>query len=161
MKTNFKYLLFSTFLFFLIGCGGGTTTTEEFNSSEQQSISVGTTLDNGINGVSAIVKPAPPIPVLATTPEDDSATLSWQAPTVNADGSVLTDLVGYYIYYGKVADYGKAGGVEIDVIDIQDATAITHTITGIKKRDYFFAISAYSLAGIESVKVAAIPATVN
>jgi len=33
-----------------------------------------------------------------------SATLSWNPPTDNTDGSVLTDLRGYRIYYGRSAD---------------------------------------------------------
>jgi len=30
-----------------------------------------------------------------------SATLSWNPPTENVDGSTLTDLMGYRIYYGR------------------------------------------------------------
>ena len=29
-----------------------------------------------------------------------TATLSWDAPTTNADGTPLTDLAGYKVYYG-------------------------------------------------------------
>ena len=32
---------------------------------------------------------------------EGSATLSWMPPTENADGSALTDLAGYRIYYGR------------------------------------------------------------
>ncbi|MEZ5550623.1 MAG: hypothetical protein R3E82_07035 [Pseudomonadales bacterium] len=32
-----------------------------------------------------------------------SLALNWQAPTQNVDGSPLTDLAGYRIYYGQVS----------------------------------------------------------
>lgn len=32
-----------------------------------------------------------------------SATLSWNPPTANADGSTMSDLAGYRIYYGRSA----------------------------------------------------------
>jgi len=69
----------------------------------------------------------------------------------------LTDLAGYYIYYGKIDDYGNTGDVVIDVVDIQDATSLSHTILNIIKDDYFFVVSAYSQAGVESKKVSAAP----
>lgn len=30
-------------------------------------------------------------------------TLSWDAPTTNTDGTKLTDLAGYYVYYGTAS----------------------------------------------------------
>jgi len=161
MKFDLKYLLFSMFILLLIGCGGGTTTTEEVNESEQQNVNMDATIDTGTIASLNVAKPVAPTPVLATATESGSVTLSWQAPTENTDGSVLTDLAGYYIYYGKIDDYGEIASVGIDVIDIQDANTNTHTIAKVQKRNYFFAISAYTSAGIESIKVSAIPAMVN
>ncbi len=33
----------------------------------------------------------------------ESVTLTWDAPTKNADGTTLTDLAGYRVYYGKTS----------------------------------------------------------
>jgi hypothetical protein len=44
-----------------------------------------------------------PPPVVAPTPRPPVATLSWDAPTTNTDGSALTDLAGYTIYYSQSA----------------------------------------------------------
>ncbi len=41
---------------------------------------------------------------VASTATTGSATLSWQPPTENADGSPLTNLAGYVIRYGKQSD---------------------------------------------------------
>jgi hypothetical protein len=39
-------------------------------------------------------------PSLPPPPSTGAATLSWQAPTQNTDGTALTDLAGYRIVYG-------------------------------------------------------------
>jgi hypothetical protein len=36
-------------------------------------------------------------------PSGTTATLTWDAPTTNADGTPLTDLAGYRIYYGTTS----------------------------------------------------------
>ncbi len=159
MKIDLKYVFFSTFLLLLIGCGGGTTT-EEPGDTGQQNINQGDALDRGLTDIETIQIPRAPIPV-ASASESDLASLSWQAPTENMDGTPLLDLAGYYIYYGKVDDYGKVDGALIDVVDIQDAAALAHTLAGIRMGDYFFAISAYNLAGTESKKVAVVTTSVN
>ncbi len=41
--------------------------------------------------------------IAVNTVASGSATLSWNPPTQNADGSNLTNLVGYRIYYGRSA----------------------------------------------------------
>lgn len=154
MKYYLKYLLFSVSIFIFIGCGGGTTTTEEPNTTEQQNTTIQAALSGGDINASPVSKPSSPDSVLATASVNDSITISWQAPVVNSDGSYLTDLAGYYIYYGKIDDYGNTGDVVIDVVDIQDATSLSYTISNIIKDDYFFVVSAYSQAGVESKKVA-------
>lgn len=46
-------------------------------------------------------EPVPtPVPVPVPTPSG-SATLTWIVPTTNTDGTPLTDLKGYRVYYGR------------------------------------------------------------
>lgn len=73
-----------------------------------------------------------------------SAALSWMPPTQNTDGTVLTNLAGYRIYYGTSATalnqtLAVAGaGISAAVIeDLQPAT-------------YYFAVRAYTSTGVES-----------
>ncbi len=71
-----------------------------------------------------------------------SATLSWAAPTTNTDGTPLTDLAGYKIYYGT------SPGNYTTSIDIGNVT--TYTITNLSTGTYYFTVTAYDSSGIES-----------
>ena len=79
-----------------------------------------------------------------STQEEGSvtATLSWDAPTTNTDGTELTDLTGYKVYYGT------SSGVYDNVIDVADVT--TYTLTDIAPATYYFAVTAYDELGNES-----------
>ena len=69
--------------------------------------------------------------------------LDWDAPTTNADGTALNDLVGYKIYYGT------ASGVYTHSVDVGNVT--TYTLTGLTKGQvYYTAATAYDTSGNES-----------
>ncbi len=90
----------------------------------------------------------PPFSIKVTTSSatasSSSASLSWSAPTHNEDGSPLTDLAGYRIYYGTSAS-DLSNRVEIG----NPATTGT-VIQNLTAGTWFFAISAYTQAGVES-----------
>jgi len=71
------------------------------------------------------------------------AILSWDPPATNTDGSALTDLAGYKIYYGT------SSGNYSTVITVGNVT--TYTITGLTDNiTYYFATTAYDSSGNES-----------
>ena len=73
-----------------------------------------------------------------------SAKLSWAAPKTNADGTTLTDLAGYRIYYGTTSgSYSKS-------VTIADPWATTYTVDNLSASTYFFVIRAFDRGGIES-----------
>jgi len=72
----------------------------------------------------------------------NSLTLRWDAPTTNADGTPLSDLAGYKIYYGT------SSGNYTKVIDIGNVT--TYKITELSSGQWCFAITAYDFSGNES-----------
>ncbi len=75
-------------------------------------------------------------------PPTYSATLSWQAPSTNADGSPITDLAGYKIYYGTSSrQYTNSSDV---------GSNTTGTIQGLSAGTYYFAVTAYDSYGNES-----------
>ncbi|MBI5193293.1 MAG: fibronectin type III domain-containing protein [Nitrospirae bacterium] len=74
----------------------------------------------------------------------NSAALSWEPPTTNVDGTELTDLAGFKIYYGKTS------GTYSEVIDINNSIATEHTIEGLAEGTYYFATTAYDTTGNES-----------
>ena len=71
-----------------------------------------------------------------------SATLTWNAPTTNADGSPLTDLAGYKIYYGT-----SSGNYSVSV-DVRNVT--TYTVDSLSSGKYYFAVTAYDTSNNES-----------
>jgi hypothetical protein len=72
-----------------------------------------------------------------------SATLAWDPPTQNVDGTPLNDLAGYKLYWGTTS------GVYDEFVDVGAATM--HTIDNlIAGQDYYFAATAYDHSGNES-----------
>jgi hypothetical protein len=67
--------------------------------------------------------------------------LEWDAPTTNEDGTVLTDLAGYKLYYGS------APGIYDQNIDLGN---ITNTSQSLPPGMYYFAVTAYDTSGNES-----------
>jgi hypothetical protein len=73
-----------------------------------------------------------------------TATLVWDIPVVNTDGSTLVDLAGYKIYFGNSdSDLSQ-------VIDVANATTTSFVVDKLGSGTYYFAISAYNSAGVES-----------
>ena len=71
------------------------------------------------------------------------ATLSWSAPSTNEDGTPLTDLAGYKIYYGT------ASGNYTQNVDAGNVT--TYTFNSLSDgQTYYFVATAYNLARVES-----------
>lgn len=73
-----------------------------------------------------------------------SATLSWTAPTQNTDGSSLTDLAGYRIYYGT------SSTSLTQTVQVGNAGVTTYVIENLSPATYYFAVKAYSSTGAES-----------
>lgn len=68
--------------------------------------------------------------------------LSWEAPTTNEDGTPLTDLAGYRVYYGLVpGNYST----NIDVGNVLAKVVVLPFDTL-----YYFAVTAYDTGGNES-----------
>src|SRR5258706_16041935 len=68
-----------------------------------------------------------------------SATLSWIPPTQNLDGSPITDLSGYHIYYGTNAD------ALTTTINVDGGSSSTYTVSGLSSGTYYFSVVADKL----------------
>lgn len=79
-------------------------------------------------------------------PVTGNATLSWQPPTERTDGSVLSNLAGYRIYYGP------APGNYSTTVNVTNPGLTTYVIENLAGGTWYFAISAYDSAGMESVR---------
>ena len=110
---------------FLVACGGGDSEIPSTSTSVPLPVAPGTGTDPG----------AGTDPVSGT----GVATLNWIPPTENIDGSALTDLSGYKIYYGTSAN------ALASVISISNPGLSTIVIDNLANNTtYYFAITAIS-----------------
>jgi hypothetical protein len=73
-----------------------------------------------------------------------SVTLSWDAPTKNADGTALTDLAGYKVHYSNFSgNYSQT--INVGNVRTNTVNNLTDGLT------YYFAVTAYDISGNESV----------
>ena len=73
-----------------------------------------------------------------------SATLSWTAPTENEDGTPLTDLAGYKIYWGTTP------GSYTDNATIDNPSVTTYIVENLAPGTYEFVATAFNSTGVES-----------
>lgn len=74
---------------------------------------------------------------------NDSLILSWQTPTENVDGTALTDLAGFKLYYGT------SSGSYSDSLNIAGPSTTSYTLT-LPSGEYYFAMTALDDDGNES-----------
>ncbi len=114
------------FLPLLVSCGGG---------------SGGTSNNTGYDNTPAYNQPDSSNPGNTSISTHD-VTLTWASPTTNADGTPLTDLAGYRVYFGPGSgNYiykNNVGNVNIC------------TIGGLTSGTWCFVVTAYDTSGNES-----------
>ncbi len=81
-------------------------------------------------------------------------TLSWEAPTQNTDGTPLLDLRGYRIYYGTTPQVRNT-------IDVDNPGLTTYVIDNLSAGTYYFAVTSYNSAGVDSSHSPEISTTVD
>jgi hypothetical protein len=75
-----------------------------------------------------------------------SVTVSWNPPTTNADGSAITDLAGYRIYYGRAAN-----DLEVTV-RIDNPGTTRWVIENLSPATWYFSMTSVNDAGLESTR---------
>lgn len=73
-----------------------------------------------------------------------SATLTWTAPTTNTNGSALTDLAGYHVYYGTSPSSMTTS------INVASAGTTSYTVNNLPAGTWYFAVNAYTTSGADS-----------
>ncbi len=75
-----------------------------------------------------------------------TATVSWVAPTENVNGSALTDLAGYNVYYGtNSASLSQKA-------EVSNAGATGYVVSGLTSGTWYFAVTSYTAGGVESAR---------
>jgi hypothetical protein len=84
-----------------------------------------------------------------------SVTLSWYPPTQNADGSALTDLAGYRIYYGYDVD-------ALDrVITLQNPGLTRLVVEDLATATWHFSMTSVNSSGSESARSPMVSKTIS
>lgn len=115
----------------LSGCGGGSG-----SASSASGVSASTPPSTGTGAGSGS----------GSGTSTGSAQLAWQPPTTNTNGSALTNLAGYHIYYGT-----NSGSLANEVV-VSSPNSLTYDVTNLTSGTWYFAITAYTNTGEESAK---------
>ena len=87
----------------------------------------------------AVTSPPPPPP-----PPTGSATLNWTIPTLNTDGTPITDLAGFNIYYGTSASNLN------QTLQVASATQTSYILSNLAAGTWYFGIAAYTTVNTRS-----------
>jgi hypothetical protein len=72
-----------------------------------------------------------------------TATVKWVAPTENSNGTALTNLAGYTVYYGTDASTLS----QAQSVQVANPAALSYTVTGLTSGTWYFAVASYTTGG--------------
>lgn len=85
-----------------------------------------------------------PFAITVNQISNGSATINWTPPLYNTDGSALTDLAGYKIYYGT------ASNSLTQMVQVANAGVASYTLSNLTSGTWYFGVTAYDATGAES-----------
>jgi putative Ig domain-containing protein len=83
-------------------------------------------------------------PIAVTDSASGSVTLDWSVPTANADGTPLTNLAGYWIYYGTSAS------AMTKTVKIANPGIVTYVLSNLSPGTWYFSLTTYTTANVQS-----------
>ena len=83
---------------------------------------------------------------LTCGPSSGTASVSWTAPTQNMDGTPLTNLAGYKLYWATTT----AGVPSATPVVINSPTTLSYNVTGLAAGTWYFGAKASNSAGVDS-----------
>jgi hypothetical protein len=142
----------------LVSPGAGTIDRSQATDGSASGSSVTTVATVPANTAPTTAATTPPSgSTQATTPVktiNGVATLDWQPPTENNDGTILTNLAGYTVYYGTSPSNLSQS------VKISNPGVASYTVTGLTSGTWYFAVTAYSADGVESTRTTTVSTTI-
>lgn len=89
-----------------------------------------------------------------STASSGTATLDWIPPTRNSDGSALTDLAGYTVYYGTSPDKLTQS------VKVANPGLSAFTVSNLTTGTWYFSVTSYSTSGVESARTSVVSAKI-
>jgi hypothetical protein len=83
-----------------------------------------------------------------TAPSTGSVTVSWLPPTENVNGSALTNLAGYHIYYGTSQTNLN------QMVNVTNPGLATYVVSNLSPTTWYFALTSVNSNGVESPRTA-------
>jgi hypothetical protein len=106
------------------------------------------------DGSSSRSLPAFALAVTSPGSESGSATLSWQAPTRNDDGSPLGDLAGYIVYWGTSSgQYSRS-------VTLNNPGLTRYVVEDLGRGTHYFATKSFNSLGTQSAYSAEVRKTI-
>lgn len=93
--------------------------------------------------------------ITVAAPPPTSLTLDWNAPTLNTNGTALTDLSGYTI------NYGTSASALTQSVSVTDPAATSYTVTGLTTGTWYFTVTAIASDGTQSAPSSVVSATIG
>ena len=90
----------------------------------------------------------PPIKV------NGSTTIDWTPPTQNNDGTALTNLAGYTVYYGTSPE------LLTHSVKLSNPGLTAYTVSNLSPGTWYFVVTSYSTSGVESVRSGVVSTTI-
>jgi hypothetical protein len=95
------------------------------------------------------------VPSSGSQSSTGSVTISWMPPTENTNGSSLTNLAGYHIYYGT------SQSSLTHVANITNPGLATYVLSNLSAATWYFAMTSVNANGTESPRTAVVSYAVN
>jgi Putative Ig domain len=96
-----------------------------------------------------------PFAIMVNPVAASSITLNWSLPTQNTDGSSLSNIAGFKVYYGTAPDALS------QVMQFANPGLSSGTITNLAAGAWYFAVTVYTTAGDESAQTNQVTTTIN
>jgi hypothetical protein len=142
----------------LTGCGGSTQSASTGSDASSSVVAVTPPTSTGSGPIASTPVASTPVSSSGSssgaTTSSTNVTLSWSAPTENTNGSALTNLAGYIIYYGTSAS------AMTQTIDINTVGMLTYVVDNLSAGSWYFQIVAVNSAGEQSSPSATVNASI-
>jgi hypothetical protein len=145
----------------LAGCGGSTQSAGSASDASSDaavtpppSAGTGSTTGTGSTPIASTPVASSGSGSSGATTSPTNVTLSWSAPTENTNGSALTNLAGYIIYYGTSAS------AMTQTIDINTVGMLNYVVDNLSAGSWYFQIVAVNSAGEQSSPSATVSASI-
>jgi hypothetical protein len=129
------------------------TTPGSSSGAESSSSGGSTTSSSGAGSTGATGSTSSSSSGSTGTASSDTVSVSWQAPTQNTNGSALTNLAGYTIYFGTSASSLT------QKVSIATVGELTYVISNLGAGTWYFEVVAVNTAGVSSAPSSVVSVT--